>query len=92
MTAATQTRGNQIYTLEELRFFLDWIACATECHIYPYGYEDKETSEDPIKVLHGAEETINWIKENPAYPVWGEMTGYMVVIFNRAGFYCEVIF
>lgn len=84
--------GNQIYTLKDLEFFLDRIACATECHIYPYGYEDKETSEDPIEVLHGVKETMDWITENPAYPVWGDMTGYLVVIFNRAGFYCEVIF
>lgn len=88
----TTMNMNQIYTLKDLEFFLDRIANATDCHIYPYGYEDKETSEDPIKVLHGVDETINWVKENPAYAEWGEMTGYVVVVFNNAGFYCDLIY
>lgn len=83
---------NQITTLPELQFFLDWCVQATECHIYPYGYEDKETSEDPIACLHGVDETIKWIAENPAHSTWGEMTGYLVVVFNHAGYSCEVIF
>ena len=88
----TTMNSNQIYTLQELRFFLDWCVQATECHIYPYGYDDKDTSEDPIACLHGVDETINWIYENPAYCKWGEMIGYMVVYFNDAGSCGGVIF
>ena len=88
----TTMSSNKINTFEELRLFLEMNARATECHVYPYGYKDEETSEDPIKVLHGVEETIEWIKENPACVEWGEMTGYLVVVFNRDGFYREVIF
>lgn len=89
---ATRTNASRIFTIPELQNFLAWDVQATECHIYPYGYDDGETSEDPIACLHGVEETIQWIKENPAYPTWGEMTGYLVVVFNRAGYSCEVIF
>lgn len=89
---ATRTNASRIFTIPELQYFLDWCVQATECHIYPYGYGDGETSEDPIACLHGVEETIQWIKENPAYPTWGKMTGYLVVVFNRAGYSCEVIF
>ena len=88
----TTMNGNQIHTLPELQFFLDWCVQATECHIYPYGYEDKETSEDPIEVFHSVADTVNWIKDNPAYSTWGEMTGYLIVVFNGGGFSCEVIF
>lgn len=87
----TRINAGRIFTIPELQYFLDWCAQATECHIYPYGYDDGETSEDPIACLHGVEETIQWIKENPARPTWGEKTGYLVVVFNRAGYSCEVI-
>ena len=86
------TIDNRIYSLPELRYFLDWITQATECHIYPYGYDDGETSEDPIACLNGVDETINWIMNHPAYSTWGKMTGYQVTIFNADGYSCDVVF
>ena len=88
-TAMTE---NRIHTNEELRFFLDWIAQATECHVYDYDYMSEESSEDPVAQLFGVDETMNWIVENPAYNRGGEMAGYLVEVFNRAGHYCEIIF
>ena len=88
----TTMNANRFYTIPELRHFLDRIATATECHIYPYGYDDGETSEDPIACLHSVDETIRWIEENPAYLMWGEMTGYEIVVFNKAGYYTTVVF
>lgn len=88
----TTINRNQIFTVPDLRAYLEAMG-AWECHIYPYGYEDKETSEDPIQQIFGLDETMNWIMENPAYCDWGEMTGYMVVIFNHnRDFVDEVIF
>lgn len=88
----TAMNENRIYSYEDLRFFLDWIAQATECHVYDYDYASKDSSEDPVAQLFGVNETLNWIAENPAYSRGGEMAGYQLEVFNRAGFYCEVIF
>ena len=88
----TTINRNQIFTVPDLRAYLEATG-AWECHIYPYGYDDEETSEDPIAQLFGIDETMNWIMENPAYCTWGELTGYMVVIFNHNRDYVdEVIF
>ena len=71
----------KVFSTPELREYLA-SAGANECHIYPYGYYDGETSEDPIQQIFGQEEAMSWIAENPAYSVWGELTGYMIVIFD----------
>lgn len=94
MTTATYTRDrNHLFTYDDLRAYLEahdgW-----ECHVYSYGYEDKDTCEDPIVQIFGIDETIEWIKENPAYLAYrSEMIGYMVVFFDHnRDFVDEVIF
>ena len=87
----TMMNQNKIYSEPDLRAFLE-TKDVTECHIYPYGYYDEETSEDPIAQLFGIDETMNWIAENPAYSTWGEQTGYMVVAFNHSGYADAALF
>lgn len=81
---------NKTYSYPELRSTLESLN-ATECRIHAYGYEDKEVSEDPIQQIFGLEESMKWIAENPAYSFWGEMTGYMIVVFGNDGKYAGTI-
>ena len=64
---------------------------AYECRMHIYGYEDGEISEDPIQQTFGIEEAIKWLTSNPAYSMWGELTGYMIVAFDADGKYIEDI-
>ena len=63
------------------------------CNIFPYGYYDGETSEDPIQTIDGLDNIINWIIDNPSYPEWGEDIGYLIVTMNSNGEYAgDVVF
>ena len=79
---------SKIFSIPELRSFLEAVD-AYEIHVFPYGYDDGETSEDPIKQIFGAEEAVAWIMDNPSYSVWGEMTGYMIVAFDHSRNYAD---
>ena len=80
----------KIFSIPELEANLTGIG-AYECRIHIYGYEDGETSEDPIAQIFGIAEAIEWIESNPAYTMWGELTGYEVIAFGEDGKYIESI-
>lgn len=71
----------RIYSVPDLREYLDSVD-AYAANIFPCGYYDEMTSEDPIMGIDGREEIMNWILENPSYIEWGEMIGYMIVVSN----------
>ena len=80
----------KILSIPELEANLASIG-AYECRIHIYGYEDDESSEDPIMQIFGIAEAVKWIKDNPAYSYFGELTGYMIIAFGDDGNYIETI-
>ena len=41
--------------------------------------------------IFGIAEAVKWIKDNPAYSYFGELTGYMIIAFGDDGSYIETI-
>ena len=87
----TTKTQKHIYTENELRAYLETLN-GVEYRIHTCDYFTGESSEDPVAQLFSIDETVDYVVNNDANPLYVGLVGYEILVFNANGYLESVIF